>query len=105
MPTWSTTWVIPLISNGDGWNHSSFVSSDTTLYPQYIPQLLVAGTPRIPTVEECDLNGDGEINMLDIVEAASAYGELSAKCDMNGNGIVNMFDLMLLAKAYGQEMS
>ena len=48
-----------------------------------------------PTV---DVNGDGVVNILDLVAVANAFGE--AAPDLNGDGIVNILDLVQVANAF-----
>ena len=49
---------------------------------------------------DCDLNGDGSVNVLDLQLMANAILGLSpalASYDLNGNGVVNVMDLQFLA--------
>ena len=43
-----------------------------------------------------DLNGDGVVNILDLVIVANAFGE--SEPDLNGDGVVNILDLVIVAK-------
>ena len=45
-----------------------------------------------------DINGDGEVNILDLVLVANALGETAP--DLNGDGIVNILDLVRVANAF-----
>ena len=45
-----------------------------------------------------DVNGDGIVNILDLVLVANAFGEKSP--DLNGDGIVNILDLVIVANAF-----
>ena len=45
-----------------------------------------------------DLNGDGVVNILDLVVIANAFGE--AGPDLNGDGVVNIQDLVIVANAF-----
>ncbi len=54
---------------------------------------LKAETPPI-----ADVNGDGTVNVLDLVIVANAFGE--AAPDLNGDGTVNVLDLVLVANAF-----
>ena len=49
-------------------------------------------------VNVADLNGDGVVNILDLVIVANAFGE--AEPDLNGDGIVNILDLVIVANAF-----
>ena len=54
-----------------------------------------------PSVLTTDVNGDGEVNILDLVLVANAFGENNPKADINGDGEVNILDLVTVANAFG----
>lgn len=58
---------------------------------------LKSGLQTPPTV---DVNGDGTVNILDLVAVANAFGE--AEPDLNGDGVVNILDLVVVANAFRQ---
>ena len=45
-----------------------------------------------------DVNGDGVVNVLDLVLVANGFGE--AEPDLNGDGTVNVLDLVLVANSF-----
>ena len=47
-------------------------------------------------VNPADLNGDGSVNILDLVIVANAFGKDAP--DLNGDGIVNILDLIIIAR-------
>ena len=47
-----------------------------------------------------DVNGDGVVNVLDLVHVANNFGK--ADPDLNGDGVVNILDLTLVAKHLSQ---
>ena len=47
-----------------------------------------------------DLNGDGVVNILDLVIVANAVGTSNSKVDLNGDGVVNILDLVIVANAF-----
>ena len=57
---------------------------------------LRAGTRPAPT----DLNGDGIVNVLDLILVAQHFG--TTKGDINGDGITNILDLILVAQHLGE---
>ena len=53
---------------------------------------------KAETPPTADVNGDGTVNVLDLVMVANAFGE--ADPDLNGDGTVNVLDLVLVANAF-----
>ena len=47
-----------------------------------------------------DVNGDGVVNILDLVAVANGFEENAP--DVNGDGVVNVLDLVAVANAFGQ---
>ena len=57
--------------------------------------------PEPPRRKE-DVNGDGEVNILDLVAVAAKFGEKEAgNADVNADGVVDIRDLVLVAGAFG----
>ena len=54
------------------------------------------------SVATTDINSDGEVNILDLVLVANAFGESNLKADVNGDGEVNILDLVAVANAFGE---
>ena len=52
----------------------------------------------LKTPPTADVNGDGTVNVLDMVIVANAFGE--AEPDINGDGVVNIQDLVIVANAF-----
>ena len=52
----------------------------------------------LETPPTADVNGDGVVNVLDLVIVANAFGEVAP--DLNGDGIVNIQDLVIVANAF-----
>ena len=50
------------------------------------------------TADRFDVNGDGVVNILDLVAVANGFGKDAP--DLNGDGIVNVLDLILVANAF-----
>jgi parallel beta-helix repeat protein len=64
--------------------------------------------PRGVFMPAGDLNGDGIVNILDAVLAASAFGSSpghpnwNSLADLNNDGIIDIFDLIILASNFGK---
>ena len=81
------------VSDLFGW-WSMFVGIDTDVNAVYKP-------PTDPIVSE-DVNGDGIVNILDLVSVSANFGKTGENsADVNGDGIVNIVDLVKVAAAMG----
>ena len=66
---------------------------------------LADGTVKI--TKKGDINGDGSVNVLDLIVAASALGtrpgnpKWNANADLNDDNVINVLDLILIAKYLG----
>ena len=67
-----------------------------------------ASNPNTPTTQQTltvqlipkwDVNRDGQVNVLDLVAVANAFGKDAP--DVNGDGIVNILDLVAVAQHFG----
>ena len=66
-----------------------------------IPVTVEAGDNGDQTTKE-DVNGDGVVNIQDLVLVASSLGQTGeTDADVNGDGVVNIQDLVLVAGAFG----
>lgn len=74
-------------------------TSSATTTPTVVPSL----TPT-PAAEPCaDVNGDGRVNVQDLVRVALQFGErYDARYDLNRDGKVNALDLMIVARQFGR---
>ena len=52
---------------------------------------------RVKPKNPADVNGDGVVNVLDLVVVAQGFGTDSLEGDVNGDGVVNVFDLVFVA--------
>ena len=64
---------------------------------------LLRAYPGIILPDASDVNGDGVVNILDLVRVANAFGQRGQiPEDVNGDGVVNVQDLVWVAGAFGQ---
>ena len=70
--------------------------------------ITVAGETTAPEAEKLtgDVNGDGTVNIFDLVIAAGSFGKTGAGImgDVNGDGSVNIFDLVIVAGNFGKSL-
>ena len=72
------------------------VASGATSFRHVIADL--DGEMYLKTGITADINGDGVVNVLDLVIVANALGKTTS--DLNGDGIVNILDLVIVANAF-----
>ena len=72
------------------------VESGITSFKHAVPDL--DGEMFLKTGVTADVNGDGVVNILDLVLVANAFGK--AEPDLNGDGVVNILDLVVVANAF-----
>ena len=58
------------------------------------------GEIYLKTKHPADVNGDGVVNILDLVQVANGFGKNTP--DVNGDGVVNILDLVSVAGMFGQ---
>ena len=64
---------------------------------------LLRAHPGIILPDASDVNGDGVVNILDLVKVSNAFGQRGQiPEDVNGDGVVNVQDLVWVAGAFGQ---
>ena len=55
---------------------------------------------RVKPANPADLNGDGIVNILDLILVAQAFGTGDSTADVNGDSVVNVFDLVFVADQF-----
>ncbi len=55
---------------------------------------------RVKPTNPADVNGDGVVNILDLVVVAQGMGTDTPEADVNGDGVVNVFDLVFVANQF-----
>ena len=64
---------------------------------------LLRAHPGIILPDVSDVNGDGVVNILDLVKVSNAFGQRGpVPEDVNGDGVVNIQDLVWVSGAFGQ---
>ena len=76
---------------------ASGIEGTTHTLPNYDGEMYLRVKPANPA----DVNGDGVVNILDLVAVAQAFGKDGLQGDVNGDGVVNVFDLVFVAGAIG----
>jgi endonuclease YncB( thermonuclease family) len=74
------------------------------LFLTYVDTLGASGLASSAPACPGDVNGDGAINVLDLVAVAVRYGDQAiphAPEDANGDGYINLLDLVLVTANYG----
>ena len=55
---------------------------------------------KVEMANPADLNGDGIVNVLDLILVAQAMGTDKPEADVNGDSVVNVFDLVFVANQF-----
>ena len=58
------------------------------------------GEIYLTTKSFADVNGDGKVNILDLVQVANGFGKSAP--DPNGDGVVNILDLVFVTQQFSQ---
>ena len=83
---------------------TSKTSSQDCDEPGGIALAIPAAHQPTPQPDLADVNGDGTVNILDLVSIASSFGQTGeTAADLNGDGAVNIQDLVLAAGAIGND--
>ncbi len=86
---------ITFLEQVKGW-HSGIAGIEQTL-TDLDGEIYLKSVSRLETPPTVDVNGDGVVNVLDLVVIANAFGKQQP--DINGDGVVNILDLVKVAKA------
>ena len=82
-------------------------TAELSLHNVNIRQLFDRGTDigihalEIVVESDYDINGDGRVNILDLVLVGQNFGQAHPQADVNNDGTVNIFDLITVAQQLG----
>ncbi len=83
----------------EAWVESGY--RDGLGYDEGAPESTSLGTPGHRLILSTDLDGNGVINILDLVLVASKFGATNApEADLNADGVVNIRDLEIVANSF-----
>ena len=101
---WTDDWAKKIQrANLDGSNIEDLVTQGLR-GPDSIALAIPATQQPTPQPDLADVNGDGTVNILDLVSIASSFGQTGeTAADLNGDGAVNIQDLVLAAGAIGND--
>ena len=85
---------ITLRSSGTAVGNGDLRSATTFLLPD------LDGEIYLKSKSFADVNGDGKVNVLDLLQVANGFGK--AAPDPNGDGVVNILDLVFVAQQFSQ---
>ena len=74
-----------------------YLNDQDILYELQSYNLIEPSTLTVEAEKTADLNGDGVVNILDLVILANAFGKDSP--DLNADGVVNILDLVVISNA------
>ena len=76
------------------------------LLPSTLGKTVITLSSQEDTTLSTDVNGDGEVNILDLVRIAAVFGQPvsteNAVADVNGDGKINILDLVRVANDFGK---
>ena len=78
-------------------------SSSSEVIPSSIPEIVI--TIEGETFRAWDVNRDGQVNVLDLVQVSQYLGRAVAsnpQADVNGDGAINVLDLVIVAQHLGE---
>ncbi len=77
---------------------SGVESKNSHTLPDLDGEIYLKSEAGLETPPTADINGDGVVNIQDLVIVANALGK--AEPDLNGDGVVNIQDLVIVANAF-----
>ena len=91
-----TSWIFSVSFSPDGSTVAGGSWDGTILLWEVIP------APSEPEKIAGDINGDGVVDIFDLLFVAKAFGKTEPNdADVNDDGVINIFDLVLVASNFG----
>lgn len=90
--------IVYSVNNRDFFQWTNDRNGMTLPHVDHLERLKRMAQPKRITADVNDVNNDGEVNILDLVAVANAFGETEP--DLNNDGVVNIQDLVIVANAF-----
>ena len=87
----STDWLVMSMSFGEYWGSMAYLEPTAVLLVEYDLEIC-----------EGDFDGDGAVEVDDLLALINAFGTLSNDYDLDGNSYVYVNDLLILLELYGE---
>lgn len=85
-------------------NVGEVISFDEVVFAnEQANKIIVNSTDTIIISPNCpaDINGDGVVDVVDLLEVVGSWGESGVPSDINADGVVNVSDLLAVVDAWG----
>ena len=93
-------------------NYSNLQGSSYVVPPSVREAMGISSQPQLSEEErrllQADVNGDGIINIVDLVTVAIKFGQSITPgdvADVNGDGVVNIVDLVIVGTNFGRSVT
>ena len=73
--------------------------------PSLSPEYLITVEGEVPTRLASDVNADGRVDILDLVQVAQSLNtdaSTNPQADVNGDGTIDVFDIIAVAQKFGE---
>jgi hypothetical protein len=86
----STDWLVMSMSYGEYYGSMAYLESTAMLLVEYEFEIC-----------EGDFDGDGAVDVDDLLSVINAYGTFNSTCDLDGNSYIDIDDILILIGMYG----
>ena len=87
----TTDWLVMSMSFGEYWGTMAYLEPTAVLMVEYDLEIC-----------EGDFDGDGAVEVDDMLSLINAYGTFSSTYDLDGNSYINVNDILMLLDLYGE---